>query len=217
MAITTGARRAHPGKIRHGRMAAGQDPKAVQKSISFGTTQERKMFPYYYAPDRLGIEVAAVRGNPLLGPGCYLGPEKNILKSSMSTRPMSSRGYVMGARTAPRFQLSARTVTPGPGAYRPFPRDERRCQPARVPFFSSTPRFPARIPDQKFYPGPGTYNIEQPLTRRVTWPMKFGAPDWATVAALPQRMVKLQIQKMTLDKKFQKNQARQAYLKLYHS
>ncbi|KAM4759967.1 ciliary microtubule-associated protein 3 [Cyanocitta cristata] len=113
----------------------------------------------------------------------------------MSTRPMSSRGYVMGARTAPRFQRSARTVTPGPGAYRPFPRDERRCQPARVPFFSSTPRFPARIPDQEFYPGPGTYNIEQPLTRRVTWPMKFGAPDWATVAALPQRMVKLQIQK----------------------
>ncbi|XP_072774955.1 ciliary microtubule-associated protein 3 isoform X4 [Taeniopygia guttata] len=87
-------------------MAARHDPKAVAKLISFGTTQDRKMFPHHFAPDRLGIEVLGVRGSPFLGPGSYLGPE-NILKSSTSTRPMSTRGYVMGARTAPRFQKKA--------------------------------------------------------------------------------------------------------------
>ncbi|KAJ7428233.1 primary cilia formation [Pitangus sulphuratus] len=66
------------------------------------------MFPYYFAPDRLGIEVMAVGGNPLVGPGCYLGQETPILKSSLSTRPMSSKGYVMGARTGPRFMPSSR-------------------------------------------------------------------------------------------------------------
>ncbi|XP_032936218.1 protein pitchfork [Catharus ustulatus] len=198
-------------------MAARRDPKAVQKLISFGTSQDRKMFPYHYAPDRLGIEIPGVQGSPSLGPGCYLGPESNILQSSISTRPMSTRGYVMGARTAPRFQGKSQMVTPGPGSYQPILGEERRCQPAHVPFSSSSPRFPTRIPDKDWFPGPGNYNIDQPLNRKVTWPMKFGAPDWAAVPALPQKMVKLEVQKMTVDKNFRKNQGREAYLKLYES
>ncbi|XP_014113627.1 PREDICTED: protein pitchfork isoform X2 [Pseudopodoces humilis] len=198
-------------------MAAAFRNRAVDKHISFGTTQDRKMFPYYYAPDRLGIEMPGMRGSPFLGPGCYLGPETNILKSSISTRPMSSQGYVMGARTAPRFQWKIQTVTPGPAAYQPFLGEERRCQPARVPFSSSSPRFPTRLLDKDLFPGPGNYNIDQPIGRKVTWPMKFGAPDWAAVPALRRRMVKMQVQKMTVDKNFRKNQGREAYLKLYQS
>ncbi|XP_057242913.1 protein pitchfork [Malurus melanocephalus] len=198
-------------------MAAGHDLKAAQKRISFGTTQERKMFPYHYAPDRLGIEMPAVGRNPLLGPGCYLGPETNILQSSISTKPMSTRGYAMGARTGPRFQKKARMVGPGPATYEPFPRDPRSYQPARVPFFSSTPRFSTRPTQNEFFPGPGTYNIDQPLNKKVTWPMKFGAPDWAAVPPPPQRMVKMEVQKLTMDKNFRKNQGRQAYLKMYYS
>ncbi|KAI1230998.1 hypothetical protein IHE44_0008437 [Lamprotornis superbus] len=119
----------------------------------------------------------------------------NILKSSISTRPLSTRGYVMGARTAPRFQQKAEMVTPGPATYQPILGEERRCQPAHVPFSSSSPRFPTRILEKDLYPGPGNYDIDQPLNRKVTWPMKFGAPDWAAVPALPRRMVKLQVQK----------------------
>nr|XP_041577274.1 protein pitchfork [Taeniopygia guttata] len=197
-------------------MAARHDPKAVAKLISFGTTQDRKMFPHHFAPDRLGIEVLGVRGSPFLGPGSYLGPE-NILKSSTSTRPMSTRGYVMGARTAPRFQKKAQTVTPGPAAYGPFPVGPGPARPGPVPFSSSSPRFPNRLRDKDLYPGPGTYDIQEPFTKKVTWPMKFGAPDWAKVPKPAQRMVKVQVQKMTVDKKFHKNQGREAYLKLYHS
>lgn len=45
---------------------------------------------------------------------------------------------------------------------------------------------------------PGNYDIDQPLNRKVTWPMKFGAPDWAAVPALPQKMVKLEVQKVRM-------------------
>uniref|UniRef100_A0A8C0V938 Protein pitchfork n=1 Tax=Cyanistes caeruleus TaxID=156563 RepID=A0A8C0V938_CYACU len=175
-------------------------PPAVDKHISFGTTQDRKMFPYYYAPDRLGIEMPGMRGSPFLGPGCYLGPESNILKSSISTRPMSSRGYVMGARTAPRFQWKTQV----------------RRGPKKDKFWNHT--LQNQLQKLRYLLPvsfrPGNYNIDQPIGRKVTWPMKFGAPDWAAVPALPRRMVKIQ---MTVDKNFRKNQGREAYLKLYQS
>ncbi|XP_053819787.1 protein pitchfork isoform X1 [Vidua chalybeata] len=162
-------------------MAARHDPKAVAKLISFGTTQERKMFPHYFAPDRLGIEVLGVRGSPFLGPGSYLGPQENIPKSSMSTR-----GYVLGARTAPRFQQKAQAVSPGPAAYGPFPAQRGRGRPAPVPFSSSSRRFPSRPRDQDLYPGPGTYELQEPSGRKFARPMKFGAPERAA-APRPRR------------------------------
>ncbi|XP_054147618.1 protein pitchfork [Melozone crissalis] len=174
-------------------MAARQEPKAMSKLISFGTTQDRKMFPSSFAPDRMGIEVLGVRGSPLLGPGSYLGPENNVLQSSWSTRPMSALGYVMGARTAPRFQQRAQ------------------------PFSSSSPRFPTRPINKQFlFPRPGTYDIREPQTKKVSWPSRFGAPNWAALPQPVQRMMKMQVQKMTVDKNFQKHQGREAYLKLHH-
>ncbi|XP_050840914.1 protein pitchfork, partial [Serinus canaria] len=130
-------------------------PPAVTKPISFGTTQERKMFPYGFAPDRLGIEVLGVRGDPSLGPGSYLGPESRALQSPLSSRPESSRGYAMGARTAPRFQPRAQPLSPGPAAYGPFPGRPRPAPPGPgpAPFGSSSPRFPRRLLDRDRNPG----------------------------------------------------------------
>ncbi|XP_041324218.1 protein pitchfork [Pyrgilauda ruficollis] len=199
-------------------MAARHDAKAVAKPISFGTTQERKMFPYHCAPDRLGIEGLGVRGSPSLGPGSYLGPQSNVLQSSVSSRPLSTLGYVVGARTAPRFPQKAQSGTPGPAAYGPFPEQPRRPRPgpAPAPFCSSSPRFPNRLLDRDRYPGPGTYDIPESLGRKVAWPGAFGAPARGALPQPEPRMVKMQVQKMTVDKKFQKNQGREAYLKLYH-
>lgn len=47
----------------------------VLKRVCFGSTQERKHFPHYCAPDRLGNDLAPIRGAPNRGPGCYK-PEK---------------------------------------------------------------------------------------------------------------------------------------------
>ncbi|XP_038018495.1 protein pitchfork [Motacilla alba alba] len=203
-----------PPPVCQARMAARHDPKAGAKLISFGTTQERKMFPYGYAPDRLGIEVLGVRGSPSLGPGSYLGPESRALQPG-SSRPVSTLGYAMGARTAPRFQRTAQPETPGPAAYGPFP-EPRRPRPGPAPFGSSSPRFPRRIPDQERFPGPGTYDPQEPVPRGVSWPGRFGAPEPGALPRPPPRMLRMQVQKMTVDKKFQKNQGREAYLKLYH-
>ncbi|XP_059723924.1 ciliary microtubule-associated protein 3 [Haemorhous mexicanus] len=243
-------------------MAARPEPRAVTKLVSFGTTQERKMFPYSHAPDRLGIEVLGVRGDPSLGPGSYLGPESSALQSPLSTRPLSSRGYVMGARTAPRFQQKAQVrgrqkggktgknpgensqntrgkqkkkkrgkegksrkkktgetpLSPGPAAYGPSPARPRPAPPGPgpAPFGSSTPRFPGRAPDRDRNPGPGTYDPREPQARQVRWPGCFGAPDWARLPRPLPRMLRMQVQKMTVDKKFQKNLGREAYLRLYH-
>ncbi|NXK05245.1 PIFO protein, partial [Herpetotheres cachinnans] len=186
----------------------------VQKRISFGSCQERKMFPLHHAPDRLGIQLTAIRGDPWLGPGCYLSQESSSLRYSLENKPLSKKGYVIGARTAQRFIPEPQTVTPGPAAYQSFWKKERKCQPAYAPFSTKTPRFPDKLSDKEFFPGPGTYKADKPLHKKVTWPMKFGSPDWSLVPMPAKRMLKMEL---TIDKEFRKHRDRVAYLSLYYS
>ncbi|KFW08118.1 Protein pitchfork, partial [Eurypyga helias] len=189
----------------------------VQKRISFGSCQERKMFPLHHAPDRLGIQLTTITGHPSLGPGCYLSPETNSLRYSLENKPLSKKGYVLGARTAQRFIPEPQTVTPSPAMYQSSWKKERKCQPAYAPFSSKTPRFPDKPSDKEFFPGPGTYKTDKQLHKKITWPMKFGSPDWSLAPKPAKRMVKMDVQKMTTDKEFTKNRDRVAYLSLYYS
>ncbi|KAM4645860.1 ciliary microtubule-associated protein 3 [Amazona ochrocephala] len=189
----------------------------VQKPISFGTCQERKMLPLHDAPDRLGIQLKSIRGQPSLGPGCYLSQERSSFGYSLENKPLSNRGYVIGARTAQRFQVQPQTVTPSPAQYQPFWKKERACQPACAPFSTKTPRFPHKPSDRELFPGPGTYKADKQLHKRITWPMKFGSPDWSLVPMPPRRMLKMEVQKITIDKEFRRHRNRVAYLSLYFS
>ncbi|XP_071624772.1 ciliary microtubule-associated protein 3 [Heliangelus exortis] len=197
-------------------MAAEQEPRDMKKGISFGSCQERKMFPSHQAPDRLGIQLVAIRGNPLLGPGCYLSEKRNSLKYSLENKPLSKKGYVVGARTAQRF-AAQQTVSPGPATYQSFCMKEKKCQPAYAPFSRKAPRFPDKPSDRDFFPGPGTYQPNKPVPKKVTWPMKFGSPDWSLVPSPVQKMAKMEVQKMSMDREFRKHRDRVAYLSLYHS
>ncbi|XP_051495286.1 protein pitchfork [Apus apus] len=197
-------------------MATGQ-LRDVQKKISFGSCQERKIFPFHHPSDRLGIQLVAIRGNPLLGPGCYLSEKRGSLKYSLESKPLSKKGYVIGARTAQRSTLQPQTGSPGPATYQSFWTKERKCQPAYAPFSCKTPRFPDKPSDKEFSPGPGTYKAEKKLPKKVTWPMKFGSPDWSLVPTPAKRMVKMEVQKMTMDRDFIKHRNRLAYLSLYYS
>lgn len=40
---------------------------------------------------------------------------------------------------------------------------------------------------------PGTYNPEIKPPPRITWPMKFGSPDWAQVPCLQKRTLKAEV------------------------
>ncbi|XP_009933132.2 ciliary microtubule-associated protein 3 [Opisthocomus hoazin] len=198
-------------------MEAEWEPRDVQKRISFGSCQERKMFPLHHAPDRLGIQLGAIRGDPSLGPGCYLSQESNSLRYNLDSKPLSKKGYVIGARTAQRFIPEPQTVTPSPGTYQSFWMKERKCKPAYAPFSTKTPRFPDKPSDKQFFPGPGTYEADKQLHRKVTWPMKFGSPDWSLVPMPAKRMLKMEVQMLTTDREFRKHRDRVAYLSLYYS
>ncbi|KAG8451051.1 hypothetical protein GDO86_003365, partial [Hymenochirus boettgeri] len=122
------------------------------KKLCFGSTQDRKLFPSYCAPDRLGNDLAPIRGSPNLGPGCYNFEEVTNLNHFLETRPISIKGYTMGARTAPRIPQNNKAVTPGPGEYQSFWTKEHRVSPAYVPFFVSATRFPNKMSEAAVHP-----------------------------------------------------------------
>ncbi|NXC37958.1 PIFO protein, partial [Penelope pileata] len=184
----------------------------VTKRISFGSCQERKMFPLHHAPDRLGIQLAVNRGNPFLGPGCFQSQEESSLGYSFGKKTLSKKGYVIGARTAQRFIPEPQTVTPAPGTYQSFWTKERKCQPASAPFSTKTPRFPDKPPNKELFPGPGTYNADKQLHRKISWPMKFGSPDWSLVPMPAKRTLKMEL---IMDREFRKHRNCVAYLSLY--
>ncbi|NWI65836.1 PIFO protein, partial [Todus mexicanus] len=180
----------------------------------FGSSQERKIFPFHHAADRLGIQLRAIRGDPELGPGRYLSEERSSLRYALDNKPLSKKGYVIGARTGQRFIPEPQTVTPSPVTYQPFWQRERKCQPAYAPFSAKAPRFPDKPLEREFFPGPGTYEGDKQPHKKITWPMKFGSPDWSLVPTPAQRMLRME---MTIDKEFRKHRNRVAYLSLFYS
>lgn len=44
-----------------------------------------------------------------------------------------------------------------------------------------------------FISRPGTYNPERKPPKKITWPMKFGSPDWAQVPCLQKRTLKAEV------------------------
>ncbi|XP_040391594.1 protein pitchfork isoform X3 [Cygnus olor] len=166
---------------------------------------------------RLGIQLGAIKGNPFLGPGCYQSQEASSLRYSWGKKTLSTKGYVIGARTAQRFISEPQTVTPGPGMYQSFWNKDRKCQPSCAPFSTKTSRFPDKPSNKELFPGPGTYDTDKQLHKKITWPMKFGSPDWSLVPMPAKRMLKTEVQKLMVDREFIKHRNRVAYLSLYES
>lgn len=46
---------------------------------------------------------------------------------------------------------------------------------------------------------PGTYDTDKQLHKKITWPMKFGSPDWSLVPMPAKRMLKTEVQKVRTD------------------
>ncbi|NXO04307.1 PIFO protein, partial [Rhinopomastus cyanomelas] len=183
----------------------------------FGSGQERKVFPLHQATDRLGIQQPAIRGAPLLGPGCHLSQESSSLKGSWANKPLSKRGYVIGARTGPRTAPAPQSMTPSPADYQPCWGKERKHQPVPVPFAMKAPRFADQAAVKGGFPGPGAYEAKWQPPRKVTWPMKFGSPDWPSVPMPAKMMLHTEEQKLKADKELRKHRNRVAYLSLYYS
>ncbi|XP_043932929.1 protein pitchfork [Protopterus annectens] len=186
----------------------------AQCTISFGTTQDRKLFPYYCAPDRLGNELAPLRGAPQRGPGCYENEAVSSFIYYLQKKPESKKGYTLGARTAKRFPPEVQNVAPAPTAYQLEWSKERTFKPSSAPFSISANRFQEKTESTVLTPGPGSYEHDVARNQKVSWPMKFDRPDWSLVPSLPKRTLRTEL---VSDKEFRKHRNRVAYLSLYYS
>ncbi|XP_072610433.1 ciliary microtubule-associated protein 3-like [Vulpes vulpes] len=99
-----------------------------------------------------------------------------------------------------------------PGMYQVANPQEQIHKQNFAPFNALLPRF--RTSKDSSYPGPGTYNPEMKPPPKITWPMKFGSPDWAQVPCLQKRTLKAEL---STDKDFRKHRNRVTYLSLFYS
>ncbi|XP_044527598.1 protein pitchfork [Gracilinanus agilis] len=180
----------------------------------FGSCQTRKIFPFFHPPNRLGNKNVPLVGAPNRGPGCYLKEDPTSLAYSLTKTPMSKKGYVIGSRTSQRFRVDEKDVKPSPTSYQTT-MTKRGCSlPHYAPFNSISSRFEEKVTDSSYFPGPGTYNPKTLFSRKITWPMKFGSPDWDQVPVLKRRTLKTEL---ITDKEFRIHRNRVAYLSLYYS
>ncbi|XP_039620431.1 protein pitchfork-like [Polypterus senegalus] len=191
-----------------------EEESAPAKILSFGTTQEKKIFPIFSSPDFMGNKQPPIRGKPEVGPGTYNNAIITSFIHELQKRPESKKGYVIGARTANRFPHTIQTTTVSPVDYQGDLLRERTFTPAFAPFNIKSRRF--SISDQRKYcnPGPGAYEHDVSRTRKVSWPMRFGSPDWMQIPTLEQRTLKPEF---ISDTQFRKHRNRIAYLSLYYS
>ncbi|XP_039508126.1 si:ch211-66i15.4 isoform X2 [Pimephales promelas] len=171
--------------------------------FAFGSCQKRLMFPTHFAPNRMGCSTAGSKELGL-GPGWYDNHTVGTLIYDLQHRPESKRGYVLGARTAPRF-------LPPFKKYQQDWAQSKVCPPGKTPFNSTTVRHRPSNADST--PGPGAYAHNTILNKRVLWPMKFGSPDWSKVPLLERRALRTEL---LHDKDFRKQRNRVAYLSLFY-
>ncbi|XP_068997930.1 ciliary microtubule-associated protein 3 [Embiotoca jacksoni] len=184
---------------------------APVQRVVFGSSQERKVFPLHFAPDRLGNQMARPRA-PHLGPGCYDNHEFGTILYNLEKTPGSKRGYGLSARTAARFPPTNKFLTPSPWAYQQDQTGSRVVPSSKTPFSSATQRFRSVPCTADDTPGPGTYAQHVATNRKVSWPMCFGSPDWSRLPQLEKKSLRV---KLSIDKEFLKRRTRVAYLSLY--
>ncbi|XP_028009856.1 protein pitchfork isoform X2 [Eptesicus fuscus] len=104
-------------------------------------------------------------------------------------------------------------LTPHPATYQTIKLQEGKQKQSFAPFNVMLPRFVTHSRDMS-YPGPDMYNPVIKPPPKVTWPMKFGSPDWDQIPCLRKRTLKAELPS---DKDFRRYRNRMAYLSLFYS
>ncbi|XP_026189367.1 protein pitchfork isoform X1 [Mastacembelus armatus] len=185
---------------------------APDQRVFFGSCQERKLFPLHYAPNRL-VHQMSRHTAPHVGPGCYDNHEFGTILYDLQTRPVSKRGLGLSARTAARFLPCIRNLTPSPQQYQNDQSQSRIPPTGKTPFNSTAKRFKSMSSSAEASPGPGTYAHNIVTNRKVSWPMRFGSPDWSSLPQLEKKSLRV---KLNNEKEFLKQRTRVAYLSLYY-
>lgn len=183
------------------------------KRVSFGTTIRKEADPetglQKIPTDRLNL----VHGPPHLGPGCYDNDKFSSFTYNLRQWKCSTRGYTIGARTAPRFRDHKDIVTPSPAVYQRGWASPKPIATCRRPFHTSAERFQQLTQDPMITPGPGIYDHNVRRNRKVEWPQKFGAPIQPIQPCSVRRTCKIEL---FGDKEFRRYRNRVAYLSMYY-
>ncbi|XP_062963218.1 ciliary microtubule-associated protein 3 isoform X2 [Cynocephalus volans] len=97
----------------------------TSNNYSFGTCQQRKLFPHYHAPNLLGNKFLPLRGSPRRGPGCYIleddmTPYPGMYQRTTPQEEKHKQSFAPFNVLMPRFRnYSKDTYYPGPGTYNP--------------------------------------------------------------------------------------------------
>ncbi|XP_034392449.1 protein pitchfork-like isoform X2 [Cyclopterus lumpus] len=174
--------------------------------VHFGSSQERKLLPVHFAPDRLGIQMSRPEG-PHVGPGCYDNHTFGTMLYDLQKRPESKRGYSLSARTAARFPAC------GSVQYQQDQSQTRVPPPGKTPFNSTSQRFKIMSCTVEDSPGPGYYAQDAVTNRKVSWPMCFGSPDWSRLPQLEKKSLRVKLNSETA---LLKHRSRVAYMSLYY-
>ncbi|XP_076472012.1 ciliary microtubule-associated protein 3-like isoform X4 [Babylonia areolata] len=157
----------------------------------------RQLLPLKVPYSRLGTQVGlSPSGNPRTGPGHYDNEQKTNLTSHIMSHPESTKGYTMGARTAPRLE-------PGPK------QEEDRDHLSEYQDATS-------LSSDGKTKWPGTYNHVFKRNRKVLWPQSFGGSPVHMPTVTQPSTISRNTAKLSSTKEELKFHRKLAYLKLYY-
>lgn len=188
-----------------------------KSNVSFGTTQDRTLFPIHMAPNRFGNDLKPLRGQPNTGPGKYENEEVSNFIYQIDHFKTSSKGYTLGARTGPRMRKEFMEITPSPQEYQTDCTEPIVFDPAYKPFSAAAPRFPVYKRDvEEVTPGAGTYEHDIERNRKVQWHQSFGGSPILLPPVPIKSTINQNTSKLLSTKEAKKHHRRLAYLKLYY-
>uniref|UniRef100_A0A8C4VTE6 Ciliary microtubule associated protein 3 n=1 Tax=Gopherus evgoodei TaxID=1825980 RepID=A0A8C4VTE6_9SAUR len=154
----------------------------------------RKIFPFHHAPDRLGNQLVPILGDPYRGPGSYNNDERSSMVYALTHKPESIKGYILGARTSLRFPPDCKVrkalsiVCHGCCMFLwVLKKNECTVIPSQVPAICMS-NFHSLS-----WLLPGTYEADKLPHKKITWPMKFGSPDWSLVPMPERRTLRTEV------------------------
>ncbi|CAH8579823.1 unnamed protein product [Heterobilharzia americana] len=101
--------------------------------FSFESCQKRVLYPEAIPHHRLGITLTPINTNGLAGPTTY--NIQTTITHDLNKKPISSRGYTLGARTGPRLNTHhLNSGFPDPGAYQNFVNQSSIVKQNKKPF-----------------------------------------------------------------------------------
>jgi len=185
--------------------------------VAFMSTLDRELFPTRVPPTRFGNDLSPMRGAPNRGPGCYNNEEVSNFQYQVKTKVVSSKGYSLGARTAPRIPKEYPFLTPAPTAYQNDVTDPKEFDPAYKPFSCAAQRFPVYRRDiEEVSPGAGTYDHNIKRNRKVQWHQSFGGEPINLPSVQQHSTIDQNTEKLLSTKEEKKYHRRLAYLKQYY-